>query len=90
MGYASLSGRARTSASRPQAFAVCDRCGRWWNHYKLRWQYDYAGTSLVNKRLLVCGPCCDKPQNQLRAIVLPADPVPIINPRTEPFALDES
>ena len=90
MSYASLSGRARTSSTRPQAFAVCDRCGFWNNHYKLRWQYDYAGTSLVNQRLLVCSRCLDRPQQQLRAIVLPADPVPIINPRVEPFALDES
>lgn len=90
MSYASLSGRARTSSRRPQAFAVCDRCGMWYNHFKLRWQYQYAGTSLVNQRLLVCKPCNDKPQAQLRAIVIPADPVPILNPRVEPFALDES
>ena len=90
MSYASLSGRAKTSSRRPQGFAVCDRCGRWWNHYNLRWQYDWAGTSLINKRILVCGPCTDRPQQQLRAIVLPADPVPIQNPRTEPFESDEA
>jgi hypothetical protein len=37
----------------------------------------------------VCDTCYDEPQNQLRAIVLPADPVPIINPRVEPYAWDE-
>jgi hypothetical protein len=83
MAYASKAGRARTSASRPQAFAVCDRCGIWHNHYQLRFQFDWAGTTLVNKRILVCGRCIDKPQEQLRAIVLPADPVPIQNPRPE-------
>jgi hypothetical protein len=36
--------------------------------------------------MLVCGQCYDKPQEQLRAIVIPADPMPIINPRIEPFA----
>jgi hypothetical protein len=86
MAYASRSGRARTSASSPQAFAVCDRCGIWYNHVNLRWQFDYRGTTLQNIRILVCNTCYDTPQSQLRAIVLPADPVPIINPRVESYA----
>lgn len=90
MGYASRSGRARTSARDPRAFAVCDRCGMWYNHHRLQWQYDWAGASLINKRILVCNTCYDQPQNQLRAIVVPADPTPIINPRTEPYAYDSS
>jgi hypothetical protein len=90
MAYASRSGHASTSPSRPRAFAVCDRCNRWWNHYKLRWQYDWAGTQLINKRVLVCQPCYDRPQQQLRAIILPADPVPIVQPRPEPFRDDEA
>jgi len=55
----------------------------------LQWQYDWAGASLVNKRILVCDTCNDVPQEQLRAIVIPADPLPIINPRVEPYAWDE-
>jgi len=55
----------------------------------LKWQYDWAGASLINKRILVCDTCYDEPQEQLRAIVLPADPMPIINPRVEPYAWDE-
>lgn len=90
MGYASRSGRARTSAKNPQAFGVCDRCSMWYNHVDLKWQYDWAGASLINKRILVCDTCYDEPQEQLRAIVLPADPVPIMNPRTEPYAYDET
>ncbi len=90
MAYASISGQARTSVSRPRAFSVCDRCSRWWNHSVLRWQMDWAGTSLINKRILVCPPCYDTPQQQLRAIVIPADPVPIQQPRTEPFESDEA
>ena len=89
MGYASRSGRARTSSRDPRAIAICDRCAIWYNHYQLRWQYDWAGASLVNKRILVCNTCYDQPQNQLRAIVVPADPTPIINPRVEPYAWDE-
>lgn len=89
MAYASKSGRARTSPRDPRAFAVCDRCAIWYNHHQLRWQFDWAGASLINKRILVCDTCYDEPQNQLRAIVLPADPVPIVQPRVEPYAWDE-
>jgi hypothetical protein len=89
MGYASRSGRARTSSRNPQAFAICDRCAIWYNHVDLKWQFDWAGASLINKRILVCDTCYDVPQNQLRAIIIPADPVPIINPRVEPYAWDE-
>jgi len=90
MAYASQAGRARTSASNPQAHAICDRCGFRYNHVSLQWQYDWAGASLINKRLLVCNTCYDTPQQQLRAIVVPADPVPIVNPRVEPFVQDET
>ena len=83
-------GRARVSSKNPRAFGICDRCGMLYNHIDLRWQYDWAGASLINKRILVCAGCEDTPQEQLRAIVLPADPVPIINPRVQDFANDES
>lgn len=81
MAYASRAGRARTSPSNPQAHAFCDRCGGRFNHVDLSWQLDWAGASMVNKRILVCHNCLDEPQQQLRAIVLPPDPVPILNPR---------
>lgn len=90
MAYASKSGRAKTSASNPQAFGVCDRCGIWNNHVNLRWQFDWRGASLMNLGILVCQNCYDEPQQQLRAIVLPADPVPIQNPRIEWFADDQT
>lgn len=89
MAYASQSGRAFTDPSNPRAFGVCDRCAIWYNHHQLRWQFDWAGASLINKRILVCDTCYDNPQEQLRAIVLPADPTPILNPRVEPYAWDE-
>ena len=60
------------------------------NHDRLQWQFDYAGAGLINKRILVCRPCLDTPQNQLRAIVLPADPVPIQNPRVQDYAAAET
>ena len=90
MAYASQAGRARTSPSNPQAHAICDRCGFRYNHVNLSWQFDWAGASLINKRILVCSPCNDMPQQQLRAIVLPADPVPILNPRIQDFVTAET
>ena len=90
MGYASIQGRARVSSRNPQAAAICDRCGFVYNHVNLSWQFDWAGASLINKRLLVCSPCNDVPQQQLRAIIVPADPVPIMNPRLQDFATAET
>lgn len=90
MAYASQAGRARTSSSSPQAHAICDRCGFRYNHVRLNWQFDWAGASLINKRLLVCNTCYDTPQEQLRAIVVPADPMPIINPRVQDFVTAET
>jgi hypothetical protein len=90
MGYASQAGRARTSAKNPQAHAICDRCGFRYNHVDLKWQYDWRGASLMNVRILVCDTCYDAPQEQLRAIVIPADPVPINQPRLQDFVAAES
>lgn len=85
MGYGSRSGRAHTSSSNPRAHAICDRCGFRYNHDDLQWQYDWSGASLINRGILVCSDCMDVPQEQLRAIIVPADPVPIQNPRIEYF-----
>lgn len=83
-------GRARVSSRNPQAFAICDRCGRLTNHHRLQWQYDWRGASLQNLRILVCESCLDVPQQQLRALVIPADPVPIQNPRTQDYVSAET
>lgn len=85
MAYASLSGRARTSAKKPQAHAICDRCGFRYNWVDLQWQNDYRGSTVKNLRILVCCKCLDEIQCQLRSIVLPADPEPIINARVQDF-----
>lgn len=90
MGYASQAGRARTSSTNPQAHAICDRCGFRYNHINLRWQFDWRGAALQNLRLLVCNTCYDAPQEQLRAIVVPADPMPIVQPRVQDFVTAET
>ena len=90
MAYASQSGRAKTSSSGPQAHAICDRCGFRYNHVNLQWQYDWRGATIQNVRILVCNDCMDNPQEQQRAIVLPADPVPIMNARVQDFQQAET
>ena len=88
MAYASQSGRARTSTTNPEAHAICDRCSFRYNFNDLSWQFEWRGSILQNVRILVCMRCLDVPQEQLRAITLPADPVPIINARVEIYSLD--
>lgn len=41
---------------------------------------------LQNLRLLVCKRCLDVPMDQLKTIVIPADPMPVLNPRPEHYA----
>lgn len=80
----------RVDASNPRARAVCDRCGQHWQLQDLIWQFEWTGPRLQNLRFLVCPPCLDKPQPQLKLIILPPDPVPVLNPRVEQYTLDDS
>lgn len=80
--------RGEVSAQYPRALAICDRCGARYNHFQLSWQYQWAGPRLRNVRILVCETCLDTPQEQLRTIILPPDPMPIMNPRPEASVQD--
>ena len=81
---------AQTDPQNPRGWATCVRCGFIWNHFRLRWQYDWRGLNLVNRWLLVCPHCLDTPQRQLGAIVIPPDPRPIYNARPEAYQIDET
>lgn len=59
------------------------------NHQDLRWQWDWAGQKLVNKKILVSADELDKPQRQLGTFIMPPDPVPIMNARIERYDIDE-
>ena len=84
-------GRARVDARRPESFAVCDRCGFWYNHSDLTYQSQWSGTRLQNLYLLVCRrTCLDIPQEQLRTVVLPPDPTPTYFARPESFYIDDT
>ena len=82
--------RAPVDASHPQAQAICDRCGFLWHFDALQWQFQWRGTQLVNTRFLVCPDCLDVPQEQLRTIVLPPDPLPVLNARPPQWAAQEA
>lgn len=43
---------------------------------------------LQNLRILVCDICLDKPQTQLRTIILPPDPVALFNTRPELYSVE--
>ena len=59
----------------------------WYNlRTDLSFQVDWRGPILQNLRILVCRSCYDKPQENLRTVVLPADPVPVMNARVQDFA----
>lgn len=76
-------GRFVVDPTAPRARGVCDRCGQMWQLDRLKWQYQWAGTTLQNLRILVCQPCMDVPQIQLKTIIIPPDPLPVLNPRPE-------
>lgn len=71
----------------PRSIGSCDRCGFDYYLSDLMWQFDYRGPELINLRILVCEKCLDQPQDQLKPIILPPDPVPVQNPRPNPNML---
>lgn len=83
--------RAATSPTHPRAHAICDRCGFRYNHDQLKWQMDWRGPRLQNLRILVCSDCYDAPQQSgQRTILIPPDPVPIMNARPEFYVPDNN
>ena len=82
-------GRATVDPNYPQAQGVCDRCGVHYLLKDLRAQFQWSGNSLINQNLLVCDRCLDVPQEQLRTIILPPDPPPIMNARPPNFTVED-
>lgn len=80
-------GRARASLTNPRAWGSCDRCSFWYLRDELQWQFEWNARQLYNTRLLVCDICYDKPFLHHIAIVVPPDPVPVMNPRPDLYQL---
>ena len=81
--------RTSTNPRSPRAWGTCDRSSFITNHEKLCWQWDWRGTQLINLRVLVAPDMLDKPQRQLGTIILPPDPVAILNARPEQYGMEE-
>lgn len=74
----------------PESFQQCDRCGFWRNRSDLTWQSEWGGMNLFSTGSLVCYErCFDTPNQQLRTIILPPDPPPIINSRVPNYDYEE-
>lgn len=74
----------------PVTFAMCDRCGKWRNQPDLVWQVEWAGQHVYDIQVLVCKDTCyDIPNEQLRTIVLPPDPPPVLDARPPNFQYEE-
>lgn len=83
---------ACVDAANPEAWGQCDRCGFWYNVSDLAYQFEWAGQQLYDTGALVCvtgNNCYDTPNEQLRTIILPPDPPPIINARPPSFGYEE-
>jgi len=83
-----VNGRARISATQPRAKGICDRCGFMYSLSDLQYQFQWAGSGLVNLQLRVCRRCMDIPQIQFKSFVLPPDPLPVDNPRIEYYGIE--
>lgn len=55
----------------------------------MQWQYEWRGNSIQNTRVLVHEDELDIPQRQLGTLVIPPDPIPIMNARPENYTIDE-
>lgn len=88
MSWWTARGRARVSASNPRAFGQCDCCGFQYNLEDLSYQYQWAGQKLINQHFRVCPTCLDVPSHRYNPYAIPADPVPVYDPRIENFALE--
>lgn len=84
MAIGDLQGRAYTSIRNPSAQGECDRCRVWYQLDKLQRQFQWRGVALADTGYLVCKRCLDIPQEQLRSIIFPGDPIPRNNPRPSP------
>ena len=81
--------RAQVDRQHPQGWATSDRNGHVGNLAKMKWQFDYRGSQIINTRVLVHEDELDIPQRQLGTLVIPPDPLPLINARPENYSIDE-
>ena len=80
MAIGNYAGHAKVNPRDPSAQGECDRCGFWYQLDRLGKQMQWTGVELIWTGNLVCDKCNDIPQEQNKALILPPDPKPRINP----------
>ncbi len=78
-------GHAKADPSHPEAAGICDSCNFTYQLKDLKFQYEWRGQNLQNVWFKRCPRCLDIPQQQLKAILLPPDPIPVPYPRPNTF-----
>lgn len=73
----------------PRAWATSDRSGFVGNQENMKWQFQWAGSKLINLNQLVYPWEYDEPQRQLGTLIMPPDPTTIRNARPEQYYVDE-
>ena len=81
--------RAEVDPHSPRGWATSDRNGFVGNLENLKWQFEWRGSHLINTRVLMHEDELDIPQRQLGTLVIPPDPIPLINARPENYNIDE-
>lgn len=84
-------GKFHVNTSAPEPYGICDRCGFMHALVELQPQKEWRGRELIANNLRICKTCRDVPNEQNRTIMLPVDPVPVVNPRPiPPYAPDQA
>ncbi len=81
--------RARTDPTSPRGWGTDMRSGFIVNVENLIEQTEWRGFKPMPTGTLTVHPYLDKPQRQLGAIILPPDPVGLMNARPENYPIDE-
>ena len=81
--------RVNVDPNNPRAWGTSDMNGMIGQHNRMKWQHEWSGNRIINKRILVHPDELDIPNRQLGNLVLPADPPPIRYARVENYNIDE-
>lgn len=82
--------RAQVDPYHPEGWASSDRDGMIGNLRRMKWQFEWRGSKLMNTRVLVHEDELDVPQRQLGTpAILGPDPPALINARPEQYSIDE-
>ncbi len=85
MAYLNARANVKVDPQNPRGYGECDYCGHFYNLETLEYQTEWMGAAIKRTGFRQCPECLDKPQEQLRTIVLPPDPIPLKDPRPDKY-----